>query len=114
MKVNRRVFIVSGLLSLSGFLYWKIPSIIADDIELFFSNYESAIPAEDALNVDNQISLFEEKLFTMLSSEGVNKTATFINQMIKNEYQSGRVKLMNGWIVSEIELSILALRKKYV
>ena len=53
---------------MSGLLYWKIPLIIANDAELFFSNYESTIPIEDALNADGQIFLFEERLLSMLSS----------------------------------------------
>ena len=71
MRINRRVFIFSGLLSLSGLLYRRVPSIIANDIESFFFNYESTIPIEDALNADSQISLFEERLFSMLSSVGL-------------------------------------------
>jgi hypothetical protein len=87
MRVSRRTFILSGLLSVSGLLYWKTHTVIADDIELFFSNYESVIPIEDVLNTDNQISLFEEKLLSMLASIGVAKTISVINQMIKDEYQ---------------------------
>ena len=114
MSVSRRTFIVSGLISLSGLLYWKTHSIMGDDIESFFSYYDSVIPIEDALNTGNQISLFEEKLLSMLSSMGVDKTTTVVSQIIKDEYQSGKLRLMNGWIVSETEFNVLILRKKYV
>ena len=114
MEVSRRTFILSSLLSVSGLLYWKIPSIIADDIESFFSNYESIIPIEDVLNADSQIYLFEEKLLSMLASIGVAKTIAVVDKMIKDEYQLGKIQLMNGWVVSETESKVLTLRKKYV
>jgi hypothetical protein len=112
MGINRRIFILSGLLSVSGFHYWNTHK--ADDIESFFSNYESVIPIEDLLNTGNQISLFEEKLLSMLASIGVTKTISVINQMIKDEYETEKIQLMNGWIVSETESMLLTLRKKYV
>ena len=114
MRVSRRVFIFTGLLSVLGLLYWKKIHIVANDIQLFFSNYESIIPEDDAVNTGNQISLFEEKLLSMLSSLGMVKTIIVVNKLINDEYQSGKVKLMNGWIVSETEFLVLALRKKYV
>jgi len=114
MKINRRVFLFSGLLSLSGLLYWKIPLLATNEVELFFSNYESIIPIEDALYADSQICLFEEKLLSMLTSLGVVKTISVVDQMIKDEYQLGRIQSMNGWIVSETESRVLTLRKKYV
>ena len=114
MRVNRRTFILSGLLSVSGLLYWKTHTVVADDIESFFSNYESAIPIEGILNTNIQIFLFEEKLLSMLASIGVTKTISVINQMIKDEYQLGKIQLMNGWIVSETESKVLTLRKKHV
>ncbi len=105
---------LSGLLSVSGLLYWNTHTVIADDIESFFSNYESVIPIEDVLNTGNQISLFEEKLLSMLASIGVAKTISVINQMIKDEYETEKIQLMNGWIVSETESMLLTLREKYV
>ena len=114
MRVSRRAFILSGLLSVSGLLYWKTHTVVADDIESFFSNYESVISIEGALNTNIQISLFEEKLLSMLASVGVVKTIAVVDQMIKDEYHSGKIQLMNGWIVSETESRVLTLRKKYV
>jgi len=114
MRVSRRTFILSGLLSVSGLLYWKAHTVVADDIESLFSNYESTIPIEDVLNTNIQISLFEEKLLSMLASLGVVKTISVVDQMIEDEYQLGRIQLMNGWIVSETESKVLTLRKKYV
>jgi hypothetical protein len=114
MRISRRTFILSGLLSVSGLLYWNTHTVIADDIESFFSNYESVIPIEDVLNTGNQISLFEEKLLSMLANIGMVKTIAVVNQMIKDEYHSGKIQLMNGWIVSETESKVLILRKKHV
>ena len=116
MKVSRRAFILSGLLSVSGLLYWKTHTVVADDIESFFSNYESAIPIEEegVLSTNAQISLFEEKLLSILTSIGMVKTIAIVDQMIKDEYQSGKIQLMSGWIVSETESKVLTLRNKYV
>jgi len=50
----------------------------------------------------------------MISSVGVSKTIVAVDQMIKDEYQSGKVQLLNGWIVSKTELLVLILRSKYV
>jgi len=44
----------------------------------------------------------------------VTKTISVINQMIKDEYETEKIQLMNGWIVSETESMLLTLRKKYV
>ena len=114
MEVSRRTFILSSLFSVSGLLYWKMHTVIANDIESFFSNYESVIPIEGILNTNIQISLFEEKLLSMLASVGVAKTIAVVDKMIKDEYQLGKIQLMNGWVVSEIESKVLTLRKKYV
>ena len=67
MGISRKKFILSGLLSVAGLLYWKTHTVGDDDIESFFSNYESAIPVEDLLNTKIQIYLFEEKLFAISS-----------------------------------------------
>jgi hypothetical protein len=50
----------------------------------------------------------------MLASLGVVKTIAVVDQMIKDEYQLGKIQLMNGWIVSETESKVLILRNKYV
>jgi hypothetical protein len=121
MRVSRRIFILSGLISVSGLFYWKKQTIMADniepiatDIESFFASFESVIPAESIFNISNQKSLFEKELLSMLSSIGVVKTIAILTQNVKDEFQEGKVKLMNNWIVSETEFSIFALRNKYV
>jgi len=114
MRVSRRAFIITGLLSVPGLLYWKKNIIITNDIKSFFSYYENVIPIQDALNTGSQISLFEEKIILMLSRLGATNTKTVVDQIIKDEYGSGKVRLMNGWIVTETELNVLMLRKKYV
>jgi len=113
MKVSRRTFILSGLFSVLGLLYWKTQTKVGD-IESFVSSYDSIIPIEDVLNARIQIDPFEKKLLLMISSVGVSKTIVAVDQMIKDEYQSGKVQLLNGWIVSKTELLVLILRSKYV
>jgi len=121
MKISRRKFVFLGvttvsvgLISLPGWYYWKKNKIFANDIEIFFSNYENIVPIESVFNIDEQASLFESKIISMLSNNGIDKTTTIVNQNIKNEYQSGKLKLINGWIVSETEFKILILKNKYV
>jgi len=113
MKVSRRTFILSGLFSVLGLLYWKTQTKVGD-IESFVSSSDSIIPIEDVLNARIQIDPFEKKLLLMISSVGVSKTIVAVDQMIKDEYQSGKVQLLNGWIVSKTELLVLILRSKYV
>ena len=50
----------------------------------------------------------------MLSKTGVKKTIKSIDRDIKRDYHSGNVKLFDGWIVSDVEASILELKQKYV
>ena len=114
MRLSRRLFILSGLMSVPGLYYWKTQKIISDDIQSFFFNYESVIPIESTHNISDQTSFFEEELLKLLSISGVVKTIAFVNKNIKDEYQLGKVKLMNGWIVSETEFKVLSLRKDYV
>jgi hypothetical protein len=121
MKLERRKFIFLGLtavsvglISLPGWYYWKKNKIFASDIEVFFSNYENIVPLEAVSNIDEQASLFESKIILMLSNYGIGKTTSIVNKNIKNEYQSGKLKLINGWIVSETEFKMLILKNKYV
>ena len=114
MRLSRRLFILSGLISVSGLYYWKTQKIKSGGIESFFFNYESVIPIESIHNISDQTTFFEEELLALLSSRGLVKTISFVNQNIRDEYQLGKVKLMNGWIVSETEFRVLALKKDYV
>ena len=121
MKLERRKFIFLGLtavsvglISLPGWYYWEKNKLFASDIEIFFSNYENIVPKGSVSNIDEQASLFESKIISMLSNNGIGKTTSIVNQNIKNEYQSGKLKLINGWIVSETEFKILILKNKYV
>jgi len=50
----------------------------------------------------------------LLSTEGMEETIIAINKMIRNDYQMGKIRSMNGWIVSEVEFSLLILRNRYV
>ena len=50
----------------------------------------------------------------MLSKVGLKKTVMSIDEDIKRDYQSGNIKLFHGWIVSDVEASILELKQKYV
>jgi hypothetical protein len=121
MKLERRKFIFLGLtavslglISLPGLYYWKKNKIFASDIEIFFSNYENIILLEPVSNIDEQASLFESKIISMLSNNGIGKTISIVNKIIQNEYQSGKLKIINGWIVSETEFKILTIKHKYV
>ena len=50
----------------------------------------------------------------MLDNIGLEQTIININQNIKEDYQSGNLKIYSKWIVSEIEYYILELRRKNV
>jgi hypothetical protein len=115
MKLSRRKFVI-GLSTLSialisgvGLKYNK-----KNNIELFLSNYENIIPLKLNYNTSKEVDLFENKIKLMLSSIGVKKTIISIDQDIKRDYQSGNLKLFDGWIISDVEDSILKLKQKYV
>jgi hypothetical protein len=115
MRVSRREFIALGLLSASGFFYWRSHTAVSNnDLELFLANYEHKIPRKDVPKYNHQAVLFEKKLLSMFDNIGVSKTISTVNQIISNEYQAGRIQLMNGWIVSKTEFRLLLLYKKYV
>ncbi|MDB3897596.1 hypothetical protein N9327_00255 [Candidatus Pelagibacter sp.] len=115
MKLSRRKFVL-GLSTLSialisgiGFKYKK-----KNKLNLFLSNYENIIPLKLNYNKSKQADLFENKIKLMLSSIGIKETIISIDQDIKQDYQSGNLKLFDGWIVSDVEASILELKRKYV
>ena len=115
MKVSRRKFVISGLVTVSVGLISAIGlKSKKNKIEIFLSNYENIIPLKLNYNISKQADLFEDKIKLMLSSIGIEKTIISINQDIKQDYQSGNLKLFNGWIVSEVENNILELKRKYV
>ena len=115
MKISRRKFVIGlstlsiTLISVVGIKYKK-----SNKIEIFLSNYENIIPLKLSYNTSKEADLFENKIKLMLSSIGIKKTIIFINQDIKHDYQSGNLKLFDGWIVSDMEASILELKRKYV
>jgi hypothetical protein len=115
MKVSRRKFVIGlstlsiTLISVVGIKYKK-----SNKIEIFLSNYENIIPLKLSYNTSKEADLFENKIKLMLSSIGIKKTIISINQDIKYDYQSGNLKLFDGWIVSDMEASILELKRKYV
>ncbi len=80
------------------------------------SNYENIIPLKLRYNQNwsKETDLFENKIKLMLSSTGIEKTIISIDQDIKHDYQSGNLKLFDGWIISNTEASILELKRKYV
>jgi hypothetical protein len=115
MKLSRRKFVL-GLSTLSivlisgvGLKYYK-----KNKIELFLSNYENIIPSKLNYNVSEEADLFEKKIKSMLSGIGIKKTIISVNEDIKRDYQLGNLKLFDGWIISNVEASILELKQKYV
>ena len=42
------------------------------------------------------------------------KTLNYFINKIKNDYSVGKLKQVNGWIISETEFDLLMLKKKYV
>ena len=115
MKISRRKFVIGlstlsiALISGAGLKYNK-----KNNIELFLSNYENIIPLKLNYNTSKEADLFENKIKSMLSKTGVKKTIKSIDRDIKRDYHSGNVKLFDGWIVSDVEASILELKQKYV
>ena len=128
MKIIRRKFILSslatvsvGLISIIGFNYKKFNYIEDDKTKLFLIYFKNIIPQKFNLDISDQSNFnhldhkaFKKNLELLLSKDGLEKTITTINKNIKQDYQFGNVELLNGWIISETEINILALQSKYV
>ena len=122
MKVNRRKFIISAIatsiLGLTAYLGFDYKN--TNKLSLFLSNYENIFPGEFSFdiklkyNLSDEAILFERKVDLMLDNIGLEQTIININQNIKEDYQSGNLKIYSKWIVSEIEYYILELRRKNV
>ena len=120
MAISRRLFISTGLLCVVGAVYVKgfpdvkeLP-IFSNDIESFFGSYDIIIPVEDSSDAFGDAAILEKKLVSLLSIEGMEETIITINKIIRNDYQMGKIRSMNGWVLSEIEFSLLILRNQYV
>ena len=120
MSISRRLFVATSLLWVVGVWYVKgsptlkgLP-ILTNSIESFFESYELSIPVEESSGAFGETKNLEKKLDSLLSTEGIEKTIITINKMIRNDYQMGKIRLMNGWVLSEIEFSLLILRNQYV
>ena len=120
MAISRRLFISTGLLCVVGAVYVKgLPnvkglSIFSNDIESFFGSYDNIIPVEESSDAFGEAVNLEEKLVSLLSTEGIGETIKIVNKMIQNDYQMSKIRLMNGWIVSEVEFGLLILRNRFV
>lgn len=121
MKLSRRKFMLLsatsmslGLITLYGWKNSRLNKIFSNEIEKFFYNFESILPYETTYNIDIEVYTFENKIISMLSTNGLSKTINLISQKIKKEYQLGKVTIVKGWIISETELKILILKSKYV
>ena len=121
MKLTRRKFVYLGvsslslgLISISGVHIWNKNKSQNNTIKIFLSSYENILPLDTDLSINYKISQFENKLISILNKNGVEEAIQIINKNIKNEYLLGKLKLINGWIITETELKILLLKDKYV
>ena len=126
MAISRRLFVSTGLLCVVGIWYFKespslkgLPNlkglpISSNNIESFFKSYELSIPIEETSDAFGETENLEKKLVLLLSTEGMEETIITINKMIRNDYQMGKIRSMNGWIVSDVEFSLIILRNRYV
>lgn len=121
MNLNRRKFVFFGisslslgLLSVSGIYFWKKNQFQNKDIEAFLYSYDNIISIDTELRLIKQVTTFEKEIISLLKKNGIDITIQIINKNIQNEYKLGKIKLINGWIITETELNILALKNKYV
>lgn len=118
MKISRRKFMTIGIGFFSIAIIPKFSDefskneLFSNNIEKFFSNFFNIILVKPISNIKKEIFLFEKKILIMISKKGINETLNTINSNIKTDYQLGKIKLIEGWVVSETELKILVLRNK--
>jgi hypothetical protein len=120
MITTRRFFVFAGLACVGGFCYtkrflvfqnWRVE---ADNIEAFFKKYEFEIPAEVSVGALAETDALERKLVSLLSTVGIDGTIEAVHKMIRYDYQVNKIRLINGWILSEFELNLLSVRNRYV
>jgi hypothetical protein len=120
MKICRRKLILStfsSILAASSLYYYFIKDEHENVFNLnsFFENYESIIPLDDILILSNKdIIKFQDLLLSTISSKGEQYTKLKMSNMIRRDFQVGNIRLMNGWILSEVEFYLEILRKQHV
>ena len=120
MKISRRKLILSTFSSILGVssLYYYFRKDDYENIVIlnsFFENYESIIPLEDILIINNKdIIIFRDLLLSTISSKGEQYTKLKMSKMIRSDFQIGNFRLMNGWILSTSEFYLEILRKIHV
>ena len=120
MPVSRRLFVSGSLFCVFG--AWSIKELLSpevlpispNNVESFFDSYELSISVEESSDAFGETEILEQKLGSLLSTEGLNGTIVTIDRMIRDDYQMGKIRSMNGWIVSEVEFGLLILRNRYV
>ena len=120
MTVTRRFFVFAGLACVGGFWYTKGSVVFqnspveADNIEAFFKKYEFDIPVEVSVGALGETDVLERKLVSLLSTVGFDGTIEAVHKMIRYDYQVNKIRLISGWILSEVEFNLLNLRDRYV
>lgn len=119
MKINRRKFLFLGLFSIpiifiSNSLIKKKISNNLNHLDLFLSNYEDIDSINFRTNKSQNNYYFENELNQMLLNIGIKNTINTIDKKIKLEFKEGKLKLIDGWILSNTEYEILNLKNKNV
>ena len=120
MTVTRRFFVLAGLACVGGFWYTKgslefqNSRVEVDNIEAFFKKYEFDLLVEVPVGALGEADALEKKLVSLLSTVGIDGTIEAVHKMIRYDYPVNKIRLINGWILSEIELNLLSLRSRYV
>lgn len=120
MKISRRQFLGGGLLLATAPFVSKIqlPNFSNDaSLEYFLKQYQSVVPLGNISNglTYQEIDVFKKKLeLILVNNQEEYELNRAISEIIKNDFENGNIRVVDGWIISETELSIELLKKQYV
>ena len=120
MNLTRRKFIFGSLVIIASPIIYKTANLsfnTKDPIKEFLSNYDGIVSLDNysELSCPFDIKSFEKKLRLLLDNNPQQfKLNDELNALIIQDYKDSRVDIADGWILSETELCIELLRKKYV
>ena len=86
-------------------------------LALRLKQYKSVVPLDNIVDLQSsiEIDVFKEKLELILANNPQeDKWNLALLEIIKKDYEIGNIRVVDGWIISETELSIELLKKQYV
>ena len=120
MNISRTQFLGAGLLLATAPFVLKIqlPNFSNEaTLEYFLKQYKSVVPLDNIVDLQAsiEIDVFKKKLELILANNPQeDKWNLVLLEIIKKDYEIGNIRVVDGWIISETELSIELLKQQNV